>query len=364
MAGRATRLGTFTLRLFEAARRGFLRGVEFLEDVPIASAVSLPTHATTYQLSREQVSGQHSGSYREEALRCLAAAGVPAAVDTDGVVRGVFTLEPRQFKTLPGAPIAPRQAFEVHMPGTLRFADPSPLSQLGDVPFLEATSLNRLTDKLIRAWSQRVQLIEAAVLTARGLAPNAQLYGDPWRIEGEVSYQNHMIRVMFSTRGDRACVCAVDGCPVDRAPVRRKILPVDAKLNQEFWHSLLADAVDQAKPCLGPPVVSREERQLSIDLASRDLEIRPIVDLPSRVTVSTVVAAPPKVPPPRNPPPRNSPSGPPAAAQVQAAPALGPTDSWPPLPRPHLASNPRSHELVIDDDDVLLSVDLSTDDSP
>ena len=86
-------------------------------------------------------------------------------------------VDPRRFKTLPGAPIGPRQAFEVLMPGTLRFADPSPLSQLGDLPFLEATSLPRLTEKLIRAWSQRVQLIEAAVLMARSLAPNAQLYG-------------------------------------------------------------------------------------------------------------------------------------------------------------------------------------------
>ncbi len=311
--------------------------------------MSLPTHATTYQLTRDQVSGQHAAGFRDEALRCLGGAGIPAAVDTDGVVRGVLHVEPRWFKSMPGAPIGPLQAFEVHMPGTLRFADPSPLSQLGNLPFLEAPSLRRLTDRLVRAWAQRVQLIEAALLTARELAPNAKLYGDPWRIEGEVPFREHMVSVMFSTRGDRACVCAIDGRPVDRAPVRRKILPVDAQLNPEFWHSLLAAAVAQAKPCLGPPAVSREERRLSIDLASRDLAIVPTVELPDRVTAPTVIAPPPRLPPPRTPP---------RGLAVPGSPGTRPLA--PSLPRPHLASNPRSLELVIDDDDVLLSVDLPT----
>ena len=159
---------------------------------------------------------------------------------------------------------------------------------------------------------------------------------------------------MFSTRGDRACVCAIDGRPVDRAPVRRKILPVDAKLNQQVWHSLLADAVAQAKPCLGPPVVSREERQLSIDLASRDLAARSTVEIPERILAPTVVSPPPRLPPPRNPPPRTN--GNKTPLNVPQTPSS--------LPRPHLASNPRSLELMIDDDDVLLSVDLSTGDPP
>ena len=315
--------------------------------------MGLPTIATTYQLTRHEVSGQHAVGFRDEALRCLGAAGIPAAVDTDGIIRGVLSVDPRQFESLPGAPIGPRQAFEVHMPGTLRFADPSPLSQLGNLPFLESPSLQKLTDKLVRAWAQRVQLIDAAVLTARGLAPNARLHGDPWRIEGEVPFQQHVVRIMFSTRGDRACVCAIDGRPVDRAPARRKILPVDGKLNPEVWQSLLADAVAQAKPCLGPPVVSREERQLSIDLASRDLAAQSTVEIPDRILAPTVISPPPRLPPPRNPPPRSSGNDVPMSGSK--TPSL--------LPRPHLASNPRSLEFVIDDDDVLLSVDLSTDDS-
>ena len=268
--------------------------------MPIANSVSLPTHATTYQLSREQVSGQQAVAYRDQALRSLAAAGVSAAVDTDGVVRGVLTIDPRRFKTMPGAPIAPRQAFEVRVPGAIRFRNPSPLSQLGDLTFMEAPSLPRLMEKLIRAWSQRVQLIEASVLAARRLSPNAQLFGDPWRIEGEVSFRDQVIRMMFSTRGDRACVCAIDGCPVDRAPVSRKILPVDAELEPQIWEELLVAAVLQARPCLGPPVVSREERQLSIDLASRDLEHNQPDIVSSRAATTAARSSPPPQRSPRH----------------------------------------------------------------
>ena len=309
--------------------------------------MSLPTHATTYQLSRDQVSGQQASTDRERALKLLAAAGIPASVETDGVIRGVLSVEPQRFETLPGAPIGPRQAFEVVLPRALRFADPSPLSQLGDLPILEATSAPKLVDKLIRAWSQRLQLIEAAVLAARAIAPNAQLYGDPWRIEGELSFDQHVVRLMFSPRGDRACVCAIDGRPVDRAPVGRKVIPVDGKMPKDVWHELLAAAIEQAKPCLGPPVVSRDERQLSIDLASRDLDVRP-VERPASGT-ATLVSPPPRWPPPRHPTSSTVPtvvSGPPQ------------------LPRPHLATNPRSLPLKVDDDDVLVSVALSSDDLP
>ena len=287
----------------------------------------------------------------------LGAAGIPAAVDTDGVVRGVLSIEPRRFKALPGAPIAPRQAFEVRTPKTIRFADPSPLSQLGDLPLVEATSLTRLTERLVRAWAQRVQLIEAAVLTARALAPNAQLYGDPWRIEGEVPFREHMVRMMFSTRGDRACVVAIDGRPVDRSPVRRKILPLDSEMTDELWSILLSDAVAQAKPCLGPPVVMRDERQLSIDLASRDLEIRPTEELPARGSSSamTVVSPPPRLPPPRK-SERPAVSRSPKPHSSDAVPTV--IAPPPQLPRPHLASNPRS--LVIDESDVVATVDLTT----
>ncbi len=334
--------------------------------------MNLPTHATTYQLSREEVSGQHGAVHRDQALRCLGAAGIPAAVDTDGVVRGVLSIDPKRFKTLPGAPIGPRQAFEMRVPGTMRFADPSPLSQLGDLPFLESPSLPRLIEKLIRTWSQRVQLIEAAVLAARRLAPNAQLFGDPWRIEGEVSFGNQMVRMMFSTQGDRACVCAIDGCPVDRAPVPRKILPVDADLPQPAWEYMLAGAIAQAKPCLGPPVVTREERQLSIDLASRDLEFGSSAEPPPTlpVPVPTMITPPPRLPPPRK--PRSKLEGK-SGSVVLSKPTTGstplrvPTSARHPapqgpatLPRPHLASNPRS--ILVKDEDVLLSVDVSIED--
>lgn len=322
--------------------------------------MSLPFHATTYQLSRIQVTGQQARRDRELSLRHLAAMGIPAAIESDGTVRGVITIDPRRFLALPGAPIAPRQAFEVTIPGTLRFADPSPLSQLGDLPFMETTSLAKMVDRLVRAWSQRVQLIEAALLTARNLTPNAQLFGDPWRIEGEVSFRHCTVRIMFSTRGDRACVCAVDGRPVDRAPQRRKILPVDSRLSDELWQTLLADAVAQAIPCLGQPVVSRAEMRLSIDLAARDLAVRPTVELPPEIPVPTVVSAPPRMPP------RGAQAPLLVGASTSRRSVRSSEDqptvvSRPPtLPRPHLASNPRS--LVIDDDDVLSSVDLTTED--
>lgn len=323
--------------------------------------MSLPIHATTYQLTREQVSGQQACGFRDQALRCLAAAGVPAAVDTDGVIRGVLGVEPRRFRTLPGAPIAPRQAFEVRVPGTLRFADPSPLSQLGDLPFLEAPSQTRLLEKIIRAWGQRVLLIEAAVLSARDLAPNAQLFGDPWRIEGEMSFGSHLVRMMFSTRGDRACVCGLDGRPVDRAPVRRKILPVDQELTGEIWHALLAEAVGQARACLGPPVISREERQLSVDLASRDLEIRPTVDVPVHMAPTVVSRPPRRSPRPQVVPPDQRPTvigPPPSPPPRRPPPASGPTLRA--VARP----DPRGLALTIDDADVLVTTDLSTRDLP
>ncbi|MEL7370560.1 MAG: hypothetical protein AAFN74_16690, partial [Myxococcota bacterium] len=190
--------------------------------------------------------------------------------------------------------------------------------------------------------------------------PNAQLFGDPWRIEGEVTFRQHTIRIMFSTRGDRACVCAVDGRPVDRAPQRRKILPVDKHLSEALWQTLLADAVAQAIPCLGLPVVAREERRLSIDLASRDLAVRPTVELPPEIPVPTVVSPPPRLPP-------RAAEAPLMVGAKTSRPSIRsasdhPTVVSPPptLPRPHMASNPRS--LVIDDEDVLFSVDLTTED--
>ena len=239
--------------------------------------VSVPSKATAYFLTSEQIAGQQSARARGVALSKLRWLGVQVYAGTDGIVRGQIQVDPRRFDPFEPARIAPLQRFEAIGPDRLHISPPEPLSQLGPVLFIDAQSHEELVARLAVGWRELVQRTRGALSVARTLSPDARLELDPWRIEGSLAVFGHAVRLLFSSRGDRACISAVDGRPViSQATSGRVILPVagppDARESEERWRA----ALEQAKACLGlvEPVVTptREEESLSIDLLSRDLD--------------------------------------------------------------------------------------------
>lgn len=283
----------------------------------------------TYSLKGgEIVEARVASSPQEIAVAKLRWLGVQVFRARDGGVAGQIAVEPAQLEALEGVRVDRLQRFRVVQEEHLQILAPSPLSRARPVPFLDAQSHEDLVARVARAWAIAVGQARRVLDTARDLARDAHLLMDPWRVEGTVQFGNDEVRVLFSSGGDRACVCGLNGRALVVQPLNpRIIIPVRDESSREERDGLWRAAIEQARTCLGAqPEPTKDEMSLSIDLASQDLELSypehgatPEYSGPPGMARPGQVAAPPVItgvlerPPPRMPPPR-----------PRAAPAVGP----------------------------------------
>lgn len=229
----------------------------------------------------------------------------------EGTVLGSVMVQPLRFDPLEPVIIHPLQRFEVLPAEKIRVIGSSPLAHLGPVSFASVPVGGSLAQLLELAWREHVRLVKAALVRARQLARDAQLLLDPWRVEGSLLYNGERVQLLFSSKGDRACVSGLNGRPTVKPPrLPRVILSVDPTDDFLETDRKWRVAIEQARACLGPTEdVVPEEGQLSLDIASRDLE------------TSYDPEPPPRLPPPRAPSPIPDPprAPPPSAAKVRPA---------------------------------------------
>jgi len=188
------------------------------------------------------------------------------------VVKGQIMINPSCFEKLAGVTISSLQRFEVSGSDRLVIQAPSPLSKLGPIDFLEATSHEDLVLRIEGQWRAFVLGIGEAVKIAQRLASDAKLCFDPWRIEGTMIVNFERIRLLFSPRGDRACVTGIDNHPMINEPAPpRIILPVERGKDPEAHDRLWRSAIEQARKCVAEVNAPHESQSLSLDLATRDL---------------------------------------------------------------------------------------------
>lgn len=225
----------------------------------------------------------------------------------EGTVLGTAMVQPLRFDPLEPVVIHPLQRFEVLPAEKIRVIGSSPLAHLGPISFASVRPGDPIGQLLELAWREHVKLTKGAIIRARQLARDSQLYLDPWRIEGSLDYNGERIQLLFSSRGDRACVSGINGRPMVQPPrLPRVILAVDPTDDFLETDRKWRVAIEQARACLGPsPQVVAEEGQLSLDIASRDLE-----------TSYSEAPEPVRLPPPRAPapPPKGSSSSAPRGA--------------------------------------------------
>jgi len=248
--------------------------------------------------------------------------GVQVYQARDGTVMGQFVIDPGGFEPLEGVRIDRVQRFKVHGEDRISFCPPSALSRCPPVNFMDAQSHEDLETKVAAAWRAVAAQARQTLETARSLAQNAHLLLEPWRIEGTAQVGRDEVRVLFSSGGDRACVCGLNGRALVVQPVTpRVIIPVFNEDPEHEQQSLWRSAIEQARSCLSTqsPALP-EENSLSLDLASQDLassygDVAHLAQEAQVMAHSQGVPAPPRMPPPRAP----------AAAPVPvAAPAYPP----------------------------------------
>ncbi len=219
------------------------------------------------------VTPEETSRQRNLAITRLRALGAQAS---DGTLRGQVKVRNERLTAVMGVAAEPIQRFELMTPEQLRFSPPSLLEHAGAVSFMDLDRPDAFLARIEGLWADLARRTQQAVLSARQLSADAQLLVDPFRIEGSVNKHGEKLRLLFSLRGDRACISAVNGRPVVAQPKTPRVVlltqthenPVDL---ERRWRA----AIEQAKACLmavhGAP--SKDEDQMSIDLATRDLEL-------------------------------------------------------------------------------------------
>ncbi|MCB9651117.1 MAG: hypothetical protein H6730_31670 [Deltaproteobacteria bacterium] len=325
--------------------------------------MSVPSNSMTYYLKGgEIVEARVTSDPADVAVAKLRWLGVQVYKGGDGGVMGQIRIQPLRYAPLPGVRLEVHNRFRVLDGHRLQVLAPSPLSRCRPVPFLDLQSHEQLEHALERSWQEVVAEATQALTYAAALAKDAHLLMEPWRIEGTVRVGQDDVRLLFSARGDRACVCGLNGRALVRQPSNaRIILPVRTTAPREEQVGLWRSAIEQARVCVGPePEAVPEQAELSLDLASQDLESSygpRVVPQPAAVpprappaqTVPTQVASVARMAPiPRSAPPAPLPQAIPKAPRF-APPPRPPQSAFPPV------------DLAREDSLDILSLDLSGD---
>ena len=193
-----------------------------------------------------------------------------------GAPHGRLSIDPVRFHGLEGLLLETVQHVRVFDSEHLVFTPPSPLARLGHVRFREIATFEQLQDELEGRWRTLVQQTVAALARARSVASNARVIAHPWRIEGSVRIHYEDLRLLFSQRGDRACVCGMNGRALAVQPEGpRVIIPVPLEGDQAELSALWSRAIAQAETCVAPTVEVETETEgtdaISLDLADQAL---------------------------------------------------------------------------------------------
>jgi hypothetical protein len=242
---------------------------------PTGQGVSVPSNSMTYSLKGEEiVEARVTSDPSDVAVAKLRWLGVQVFKGGDGSVMGQIRVQPLRFAPLAGVRLEPHHRFRVLDKHRLQILAPSPLARCAPVPYLDLQSHEALEGLVEQAWQAVVAEAGQALAIAAQVAPDAHLLMEPWRIEGTVKVGQDEVRLLFSARGDRACVCGLNGRALVRQPASaRIILPVRTVAPREEQVALWRAAIEQARVCMGPErEVIPEQASLSLDLASQDLE--------------------------------------------------------------------------------------------
>ncbi len=190
----------------------------------------------------------------------------------DGVICGLIRVEPQNFVPLPGCTIKRRQHFRLESIDSFRIHRSSPLHQLGPIPFFEARALTDLQRTIEARWWALAEESERALARAHRFCASATIEVSPWRIQGAMSFEGHSLQLLFSPRGERACISAIDQRPV----------LTSSEVNYPSFKTGEPLPLEQLKLALGKArqysnseeQVPLEQAQQSIDLLFRDLELQ------------------------------------------------------------------------------------------
>lgn len=201
---------------------------------------------------------------------------LPVRRRSDGAIEGRLSVDPAAFEVIDGVEVKALHRFLVIDSERLVFSAPSPFAALGPVPFARASRSRQLLLIVQQSWRGLVARTRPSLELAQTLAPNAQVFGSPWRIEGSLRIHYEDVRLLFSRRGARACICALNGRPIVRAPNEPRVV-IAAPLRgsddaiRERWNR----AIEQAKNCAEEDPrdagLAVESYHISLDLAGRAL---------------------------------------------------------------------------------------------
>ena len=292
--------------------------------------MSVPSNSMTYYLKGgEIVEARVTSDPADVAVAKLRWLGVQVYKGSDGSVMGQIRVQPLRYTPLPGVRVEPHHRFRVLEGHRLQVLASSPLARCRPIPYLDLQSHLELENGLERAWRDAVEDAAQALAHATQVAPDAHLLMEPWRIEGNVKVGQDEVRLLFSARGDRACVCGLNGRALVRQPTGpRIILPVRTEAPREEQVALWRAAIEQARGCVAPqPEAVPEQAELSLDLASQDLE--------ASYTPRAVAGTPLSPPPPRPPGMMGPGQAPPPPlgrfAPVRRAQPVPPEGAFPPI---------------------------------
>ncbi len=228
--------------------------------------------ASTYRLQGREILDARVVRVATDAT-LLREMGLTVRPGPDGRLTGRLRVPPLRFDGLADIMPEPVQAFVVTGPQRLSIMAPSPLSRCGMVPFGNMRDVNEIVDVLAARWRAVVDQTREALQSSRQLAANARVMLDPWRIEGQIEVHQQQVRLLFSPKGNMACINGLGGRPlVERAVGPRVMIPVPcigpAAELQALWQRALA----QANQCVAQAqVVIVEDEAMSLDIADEDL---------------------------------------------------------------------------------------------
>ena len=213
---------------------------------------------------------------RQGPLEQLRAIRLPVHRTSEGTIEGQLSIDPSRFESLPGIELERLHPFRVVDAERLVFVMPSPFAALGPVSFGRASRANALSLMVEQTWRGLVAQTRPCLELAQALAPNARVLGNPWRIEGSLRIQYEDVRLLFSRRGDRACICALNGRPiVGLLDGPRMTIPVPLRRREEEASVLWGQAIEQAKRGIEAESMDdgdeADAHHISLDLAEKAL---------------------------------------------------------------------------------------------
>ena len=236
--------------------------------------VTGPVSFMTYRLKEGEIVDATLIPRPQNPLVHLRQIGVRLYRAPDDTFLGRLSIDPLRFTGLEGLLPEPVQQVRISDSESFVFVPPSPLARLMAIPFRRANTFEALQDLIEKQWQKLVEETMKALEQARSLASNARVMAHPWRIEGSVRVHYEDLRLLFSPRGDRACVCGINGRALIVQPEGpRVVIPVPPRMTQSELSALWSQAIAQAEACVAPRSdrSSKEDDALSIDLADQAL---------------------------------------------------------------------------------------------